>query len=569
MRLALALAGALAGLTGSGARASYGVTGPDASAQASGPIGLAAVALLVTGFGILVARRIGRRTLRAAAERDRLSRDLALREAVLSDVLRASADGIAILDDDLRVTMLSERGHRLIGHPAEAVSGRRFADLLPAAAAPAVADALRVARAGGRGTARLALPGREGAPDGLCLTAVASVDPAAGDRFVVSLQAAAAAAPPEPPLLREAFMAMMGHEIRNPLTAMQGYVDLLEAEETLSGRQRRYVASAAAATAGLRGTVDQLLDLSRLETGQAVLEPEDVFLPALVAAAAKAAAPAAAEKGLALVAAIDPALAAPRRGDAARLHQVLLALLDAVLRGARPAEGAVTLRAESQDGAVRLVLAAPGHRSLGTLVAQLAASQVPPTEEEAHSAAAPSLSLRLAGRLLGLMRARFGAEGAESGEAALWIDLDLPAAVPARSPPDRGAARILLADDLLLNRELGRLVLEQAGHRVDVVGDGRAAVAAVAKGGYDLALLDLRMPGLDGLAATRAIRALPPPHNALPVIVLSDDALAESLSGCRAAGADDILPKPFATAGLRDAVARWLPAEPLVQAAPA
>ncbi len=127
-----------------------------------------------------------------------------------------------------------------------------------------------------------------------------------------------------------------------------------------------------------------------------------------------------------------------------------------------------------------------------------------------------------------------------------------PEAAPAR------AARVLLVDDHPMNRELGMALLTLAGCEVTTAGDGAQALEAVTAGGFDLVLMDVHMPGMDGLTATRAIRALPGPVAGVPIIALSADVLPEQIARCHAAGMNGHVPKPIRREELFAAVARAL-----------
>ncbi|MGE0254564.1 MAG: ATP-binding protein [Alphaproteobacteria bacterium] len=144
------------------------------------------------------------------------------------------------------------------------------------------------------------------------------------------------------------------------------------------------------------------------------------------------------------------------------------------------------------------------------------------------------------------------------------------------APPPSGAApgparamSILLADDNLVNRRLGEALLSRAGHRIDVVADGAAAVAAVYHGAYNVVLMDIQMPVLDGLAATRRIRALSGPCARVPIVALTAGTLAVDREAALAAGMDDYVAKPFDCRTLLAAIERWRPAVDTADANPA
>ncbi|HYD31952.1 MAG TPA: ATP-binding protein, partial [Azospirillaceae bacterium] len=188
------------------------------------------------------------------------------------------------------------------------------------------------------------------------------------------------------------------------------------------------------------------------------------------------------------------------------------------------------------------------------------------------------LGLAICKRLVEAMGGTIGIHSVAGVGSTFWFALPLPAtaapmpavsAVPASAP---GAAerqgRILLVEDVEMNQELATRMLRSAGHKVTVAGDGAAALAALNRRTFDLVLMDVQMPVMDGLEATRAIRALEGPTARIPVIAMTAGALPEEIDRCRAAGMDGHLTKPVDRDALLAGVARWLEGRPVTPVEP-
>jgi two-component system sensor histidine kinase/response regulator len=169
------------------------------------------------------------------------------------------------------------------------------------------------------------------------------------------------------------------------------------------------------------------------------------------------------------------------------------------------------------------------------------------------------------------MNGRIGVADRPGGGAIFWFEVTLPRASPIdadqpgssstdESSPPSVSGRILLAEDNRVNIEVATLILEVAGYTVDVARDGVEAVAAVRRRAYDLILMDVQMPELDGLSATREIRAFEGDGKRVPIVAMTASAMAGDQRRCLEAGMDDYVSKPIAPAKLRETVARWITA---------
>ncbi|QUD85986.1 PAS domain S-box protein [Phenylobacterium montanum] len=360
------------------------------------------------------------------------------------------------------------------------------------------------------------------------------------------------------------FLANMSHEIRTPLTAIIGFSGLLQDVDGLPGDAQLYVKRIVNGGQSLLTVVNDILDFSKLEAGQVELDPQP-FDPAGFAEGALALVEAqAASKGLKTRLRLDPDLPAGLLADSSRLRQVLLNLLTNAIKFTD--RGEVSIAAGYEADRFSLAVSDTG-------------SGIPEDKRdrlfERFSQADSSVSRRHGGTGLGLAICRnlvelMGGEiEVESQEGRgstfrFWIPAAvaaLPSAAPRAAPQPEtdapAAARILVVDDLAENRELARALLEALGHEVDEADGGQAAIQCAIAGRYDLILMDMQMPGMDGLAATRAIRQSAEPNRTTPILALSANVMADQVSQCHAAGMNDHIAKPIRLEELVAKVAYW------------
>ncbi len=356
----------------------------------------------------------------------------------------------------------------------------------------------------------------------------------------------------------------MSHEIRTPLNGVIGVADLL-ARDSLTPHQSELVEMIRSSSASLNRLLSDILDLARIETGKLEITHEPFHLAEAVRSAAALFAIRAEEKGIAFKLQIDPAAEILVEGDPVRLKQILGNLMSNAIKF-------------TEAGAVRVTVDRPGGAGPFRFVVR---DSGPGFDEETRARlfhrfeqADGSITRRYGGSGLGLAICRELAEllGGEltcvsqPGDGACFtLELDLPAAADQqrvdRDETDPAAAiqtalRILVVDDHPHNRRFLEILLGGAGIEVVCADNGRDGVAAWRAGGFDAVLMDMQMPVLDGLAATREMRAreqaLGLPHT--PVIMVSANALAEHVEASQAAGADLHISKPIVAAELFDAL---------------
>ncbi|MDW7552649.1 MULTISPECIES: hybrid sensor histidine kinase/response regulator [Azospirillum] len=357
------------------------------------------------------------------------------------------------------------------------------------------------------------------------------------------------------------FLATMSHEMRTPLNGILGFARLL-LDEDLTPRQNHHARLVRDAGRSLLTVIEDVLDFSRIEAGRLALNHTSFAIRDLIANCAAVLRLEAEAKGLTLHAAVAPDVPDWLRGDPDRLRQVVLNLLANAVKFTEHGDVGVTVvkTADTPAGPHLTISVAdtgigiPQDRQ-GQLFQRF--SQID------RSRGGTGLGLAISRRLVEMMGGTVGVQSQASVGSTFWLSLVLPEADP---PAGSGApcaaellvhrrpARILLAEDLAMNRELTVAMLRGAGHRVDTVADGRQAVAAVQRETYDLVLMDVHMPEMDGHAATREIRGLPTPVGSIPILAMSASALPEEVQRCRDAGMNGHIAKPVDRAAMLDAI---------------
>ena len=351
---------------------------------------------------------------------------------------------------------------------------------------------------------------------------------------------------------KEDFLSSMSHEIRTPLNAIIGFADLIGIDPGLSPAARRPAAWIKAGGAAVLAMVNDILDFSQLEAGALRLDPHHFVLPRLVEECVALVDKAACARNLTLHVAIDNVVPAGVLGDAMRLRQILLNLLNNAVKFT-PA-GSVTLRARCGGVAGRILFEIED-TGIGIDAASMPLvferfRQVDGTIRRTYGGC--GLGLAISKTLVEAMGGAIGVLSEPGLGSTFWLSLDLPATretlEPAKWSRPANQARplhVLLAEDVRLNQELVIAVLEALGHSVDIVGDGAEAIMAVDHGRYDLVLMDLQMPYVDGVTATRAIRRLPHAGRLVPIVAVSANVLPAQVEAALAAGMDDFLAKPL------------------------
>jgi len=368
------------------------------------------------------------------------------------------------------------------------------------------------------------------------------------------------------------FLAHMSHEIRTPMSALLGSAEML-AQTELDAHQRRYVGVFQSAGAGLMDMLNDLLDLSKIEAGMLELHARPFSLVELVAFQTLLFEGRAQQKGLQLLTRLEADLPAVVLGDPLRLAQVLRNLLGNALKFTL--KGQVTLAVRRVEGSADRLRFEVIDTGLGIPEHQQKAIFLPYEQgdrEAAGAAGGTGLGLAISRRLVALMGGEIGVASREGKGTVFHVELDLPASqdVPqadwAHSQPvpilaPHAPLSILLADDNPQNIFLVQAYLEQDQHRIDVVHDGLSATERFRQQRYDLVLMDVQMPGMDGYRATGLLREIERELGlpATPVIAVTANVQTDDEGRSLAAGCSAHLAKPFSRAQLRRLIAQLVP----------
>jgi PAS domain S-box-containing protein len=374
---------------------------------------------------------------------------------------------------------------------------------------------------------------------------------------------------------KSSFLANMSHEIRTPMNAIIGMAHLIGQGE-LTERQREQLGKIDTATRHLLGLINDILDFSKIEAGKVNIEHAEFDLDSLLSGVKSQIAERAEAKGLELISDVDSSLPRMLKGDAMRISQILLNFGSNAVKFT--SQGQLLLRVRTVANGEKRLLLRFELSDTGIGISPEQQQRLFHPFEQAD----PSTTRKFGGTGLGLAISRQLAEmmGGEIGVdsemgkgSTFW--LSVPVEVTDSKPQERQALpatpntfeavrclsqgrRILLAEDNPINQEVTLDLLQSAGLTADLAQNGAEAIALAENGIYDLILMDVQMPVMDGFTATRALRALPG-YAHTPILAMTANAFMEDRQACLAAGMNDHVAKPVDPGALYGSLLKWLP----------